>query len=219
LTTLLESISSWRGAALEIIVIDAGSRDGTVDVLREWNSVIDYWVSEPDGGIYDAMNKGVAAASGEYILHLNAGDQLLRLPLEELTSCLTGGVDAACFAVDVAGFGIHRPRTGFMLHFVNTLHHQGTFYRLATHMGYDARYRIYGDFDLNQRMMKTRKRVRLFDLVVSRQVTVGVSGDRSTDAEQYVLIKRNFGRPYILLARVWRYLTPALLKVKRLLNR
>ena len=57
----------------ELIVIDGGSEDGTVEVLRQWDDKIDYWFSETDSGIYDAMNKGIAAAHGEYVLHLNAG--------------------------------------------------------------------------------------------------------------------------------------------------
>lgn len=60
--------------ALEWIVIDGGSTDGSVDVIKEYADKITYWVSEPDKGIYNAMNKGVAQARGEYLLFRNAGD-------------------------------------------------------------------------------------------------------------------------------------------------
>lgn len=61
---------------IEWIVIDAASTDGTVDVIRKYSSNISYWVSEPDKGIYDGMNKGIAKATGQYLLFLNAGDTL-----------------------------------------------------------------------------------------------------------------------------------------------
>lgn len=59
---------------VEYIVIDGGSTDGTVDIIKKYAHRLAYWVSEPDGGIYDAMNKGIAHASGDYINFMNAGD-------------------------------------------------------------------------------------------------------------------------------------------------
>lgn len=59
----------------EYIIIDGGSTDGSVNIIRDYEDVIDYWVSEKDHGIYHAMNKGVAKAHGEYCLFLNSGDE------------------------------------------------------------------------------------------------------------------------------------------------
>ena len=52
---------------IEYIIIDGGSTDGTVDIIKKYANRIAYWVSEPDKGIYDAMNKGVVVATGEWI--------------------------------------------------------------------------------------------------------------------------------------------------------
>lgn len=61
-------------AELEIVVIDGGSTDGTTAVMERYGELISYGVSEPDGGLYDAMNKGIRAATGDYLWFVNAGD-------------------------------------------------------------------------------------------------------------------------------------------------
>lgn len=74
---LEKTIKSVKNQSLkdyEYIVIDGKSTDGTVDIIKKYQNNIDYWVSEKDEGIYDAMNKGVAAATGVLVFFLNAGD-------------------------------------------------------------------------------------------------------------------------------------------------
>lgn len=58
----------------EIVIVDGGSTDGTADIIQQHKHHIDRWVSEPDGGIYDAMNKGVRMATGDWVIFMNAGD-------------------------------------------------------------------------------------------------------------------------------------------------
>ncbi|MEO0473000.1 MAG: glycosyltransferase family 2 protein [Bacteroidota bacterium] len=70
----LQSIRALKGAAFEYIVIDGGSTDGSVRLIEENADMIDQWVSAPDKGIYDAMNKGISKARGQYLNFMNAGD-------------------------------------------------------------------------------------------------------------------------------------------------
>jgi len=72
----INSIISQSCKDFEYIVIDGGSTDGSVDIINKHVQNIDYWVSEPDKGIYNAMNKGIQAAKGDYLLFINSGDQL-----------------------------------------------------------------------------------------------------------------------------------------------
>ena len=62
---------------IEYIIIDGGSTDGTIDIIKKYKDKISYWVSEQDNGIYDAMNKGIDVATGDYIQFLNADDCLV----------------------------------------------------------------------------------------------------------------------------------------------
>jgi len=70
----VESVKNQTYQKFEYIVIDGGSYDGSLEFIKDNESLLDYWVSEPDSGVYQAMNKGIKKASGEYLLFLNSGD-------------------------------------------------------------------------------------------------------------------------------------------------
>jgi len=72
----IASVVSQSYNDYEYIIIDGGSTDGSVDVISENEDKIDYWISEPDFGIYNAMNKAITKAKGDYLYFLNSGDVL-----------------------------------------------------------------------------------------------------------------------------------------------
>ncbi len=72
----IDSVLQQSDSAFEWIVVDGASTDGTLDILRRCKAPLSHLISEPDQGLYDAMNKGIQAAQGEYTLFLNAGDWL-----------------------------------------------------------------------------------------------------------------------------------------------
>ena len=75
LNKTLNSVINQTYENLEYIVVDGGSTDGTVDNIKKYEDKIDYWVCEKDNGLYDAMNKGIDIATGEWINFMNAGDE------------------------------------------------------------------------------------------------------------------------------------------------
>ncbi|MFY0253350.1 glycosyltransferase family 2 protein [Chitinophaga sp. 30R24] len=72
----IKSVLSQTYQSIQYIVLDGGSTDGTVEILKQYNSCISFWKSEPDKGIYDAMNKAVSFAAGDYIYFLGSDDVL-----------------------------------------------------------------------------------------------------------------------------------------------
>jgi glycosyltransferase involved in cell wall biosynthesis len=108
----IDSVAAQSYPLIEYIVIDGGSTDGTVELLKDNEARIDFWVSEPDHGISDAFNKGIALASGEFISMLNSDDwmepQNLQLAIRRLRE-----TDATYVFGDLA---LHSPE-GDRMHF------------------------------------------------------------------------------------------------------
>ncbi len=70
----IQSVINQTYKNIEYIIIDGGSTDGTLDIIKKYKDKIDYWASEKDEGIYDAMNKGIKVAKGKYLAFINADD-------------------------------------------------------------------------------------------------------------------------------------------------
>lgn len=95
----IESVISQNYDELEYIIVDGGSTDGTIDIIQEYRRHIAKFVSEPDRGMYDAMNKGIALASGDAVCHLNSDDTYSSPDaLAHLVACLEGANAQAVFA-------------------------------------------------------------------------------------------------------------------------
>lgn len=75
ITSTIDSVLAQNFTDYEYIIIDSQSNDGTTDIIRRYSLKVTHFISEPDKGIYDGMNKGISISSGEYVLFLNAGDK------------------------------------------------------------------------------------------------------------------------------------------------
>ncbi|HLN10903.1 MAG TPA: glycosyltransferase family 2 protein [Xanthobacteraceae bacterium] len=194
----LRSVAAVKAPDIEYIVVDGLSTDGTLGVVRTFGSVVDQLISERDSGIYDAMNKGAAAASGRFILFINGDDELVpdgfsqaRLALatatEDVVSCVSE------IAVDGQFAGYLRPRP-VRLPFFNSMPHPSTFVR--TRVMKDFRFRedlrIASDYDLFLRLLIARKRFRTIDVVTAiHHRGGGVSADRALSRREIDIVKRD----------------------------
>jgi len=132
LEATIASVSKQDASLFEHIIVDGGSVDGSVDVIRRSAYKVSWWVSEPDSGIYNAMNKGIRNARGDYCVFLNSGDCFIRGDiLTRLSSMLSPEVDILYSdAVMVKGktsridWSPRHVTPGFFL--VSTLNHQNT---------------------------------------------------------------------------------------------
>ncbi|MFC3714908.1 glycosyltransferase family 2 protein [Luteimonas soli] len=156
LESCLESVATQESATIQHVVIDGGSTDGTVDILRRWSGKIDTWISEPDKGISDAMNKGLRLATGEWVLFLHADDELLAPDSISQVLQALDLIDAR-----IAGFPIRYGQPGASrllrpwgnasrLRFKTWLKHQGTFVKRSVFEDvgmHDETLRIAMDYD------------------------------------------------------------------------
>lgn len=97
----VKSVSDQTYRAFEYIVIDGNSADGSRDVIEKYSDKISHWVSEPDSGIYNAMNKGIQRASGEYLLFLNSGDTFYTDDVLEKVNKNVSGHDLVLFDIEL----------------------------------------------------------------------------------------------------------------------
>ncbi len=151
----IESVVRQSFKDYEYIVIDGGSTDGSVEVIKENASHIDYWVSEPDKGIYNAMNKGILQAHGEYLNFMNSGDCFHSLMVLSDVWNFQKGEDmliGGCMNPDTKKVHIFGEGPISLLYLMkNTINHQATFYRrkLFDKRLYDESYHIQSDCKFN----------------------------------------------------------------------
>lgn len=100
----IRSVLSKKTSAIEYIVIDGKSVDGTVDIIKKYHNKINFWLSESDCGIYEAMNKGIERSSGKWLLFLNAGDIFSKdLDISRLSFNWPSGKEFVMFPYKIIG--------------------------------------------------------------------------------------------------------------------
>lgn len=156
LRSTIESILPHLGKDVKYIIIDGGSNDGTLEIIRTYESYLAYWVSESDRGIYDAMNKGwFAAAEGSYILYIGSGDKLISLPsTKKILGLKCTGSPVIMGRCDI-GDKIHFcSRWSNEMRLRNTAHHQALMVCKLPSITkpFDIDLKVYADWDFNLRL-------------------------------------------------------------------
>jgi glycosyltransferase involved in cell wall biosynthesis len=133
----IQSVICQKFTDYEYIIIDGNSTDNSVNVIKKYSDSIHYWISEPDTGIYNAMNKGIKIATGEYVILMNSGDRFVDkntlfhvFSKEHTADLLVGNI-----IMEWKRFNERRscPSKITFYHFFagDTLHHQATFTKRA----------------------------------------------------------------------------------------
>ena len=181
---------------VEYIVIDGASTDGTNDIIRKYENAIDYWVSESDGGIYDAMNKALSVARGEWINFMNAGDKfasrdvvskVFEIELQDLvliygpTNLI--GIDGV-FLKNLKPLPMSK--MSLMLFDTRVACHQSVIYRRNKKFYYPSSLSLKGELDSYFRFLK-EGRIKRIDITISDYLLGGI-GERNKEANSRELL-------------------------------
>lgn len=182
-------------------IIDGGSTDGTVNLIKKYEDSIEYWISEKDHGIYDAMNKGWAYAEDDsYILFLGAGDRIESLPnlnQYDLSTCVFGNVT-------IGTERIYNSTADFRIRLGNTLHHQALLINKSIHVNppFNLKYKAYADYDFNARLYNRGTKFIFDDSFLSYALPGGLTEKFHTQ-ESLSIVRNNFGFLWEIAAKVY----------------
>lgn len=156
LSETIESVLNQTCKDFEFIVIDGGSTDGSEDLIKKNSSNIDYWISEKDKGVFNAMNKGIIKASGDFVIFMNSGDSFSdNFVLEEISPQLNEQFDIYYGNNYKKSAGSKRLKTypeklNFSFFYTSSINHQSTFIRKSLfekHFYYNEEYKIASDWE------------------------------------------------------------------------
>ena len=178
----IDSVISQTFRDFEWIVIDGGSTDGSKELIEQYSDHFAYWVSEPDKGIYNAMNKGIRVAKGEYLQFLNSGDWLYRKTT--LEKCLSHNYDSdiiygdLCFCNGETSEIYHYPQhlsLRFLYNF--SLGHPASFIKqsILQETLYDESLKLVSDWKFYFTQALNNRKFEHIDEVVSSFDTTGLS--------------------------------------------
>ncbi|MDR0408150.1 MAG: glycosyltransferase [Campylobacteraceae bacterium] len=168
---------------IEYIIIDGGSTDGTIDIIKKYKDKITFWISEKDDGIYDAMNKGTIKARGEWLNYMNAGDKFYKnTTIEEISEELDKMGDVVVIYGDTEmvfdkhnKYIRHAKKDGHKYH--HQFVHQSSFIKkdIALKYPYDTSFKIAGDTDFFTKLYNKGYKFAKINNIISIFNIIGVS--------------------------------------------
>lgn len=222
----LQSVFAQDYHAIEYVIVDGGSTDNTLQVITRHRERFAVVLTEPDNGIYDAMNKGLRLATGEYILFLNAGDELY--DSQTLSHAISNAPGADVYygntaVVDEAGKVLGDRRLAppenlnwKSLQFGMCVSHQSIIARRSLCSPYDLSFRISADIDWTIKLLRNAKKVVNVHAYISRFLHGGASAKRRRQGlkERWIILVRHYGlartifnHGLILLRFLWHRIT------------
>ncbi|WP_295721263.1 glycosyltransferase family 2 protein [Mucilaginibacter sp.] len=190
---------------IEYIIVDGLSNDGTLAVINKYAGSISKFISEKDKGIYDAMNKGLAMATGDYVIFMNSGDEFY--DVETVAAVFATGDDADIYYGEtemIAGDGQslgqrrHKAPTQFTwkgFKYGMSISHQAIYIRRALTEPYDNKYQLSADIDWIIRAAKKASKIVNVDRYVAKYLVGGMSKKKHRQSlqERFDIMKQNYG--------------------------
>lgn len=190
---------------IEYIIIDGASNDGTLDVIKKYKENIDIIISEKDKGIYDAMNKGLAQATGDYVLFLNSGDELydeqtIQTIVEKGNNAdiIYGETKLVDENREIVGNRRHKAPLQFgwkSFRYGMNICHQAIYVKRDITAPYELQYQLSSDIDWVIRAAKKAKTTQNVNDYVARYLVGGMSQKRHRQSlkERYQIFKKHYG--------------------------
>jgi glycosyltransferase involved in cell wall biosynthesis len=196
LQNCLNSIYEQQYPAIDIIVIDGKSTDGTIEILQTNTNRIHFWISEPDKGIYDAMNKALKHITGQWVYFLGADDTLL--PAFSEMAMHLNNPDNIYYG-NVLADGVKRSGLISPYYMAKAgIYHQAIIYPKSVFdkYTYNTKYRIAADYALNMQLYKNKDyKFTYVDIVIANYNHTGISSrivDEAFEKDKTKLILSNF---------------------------
>lgn len=194
----IESVVNQTFQDFEYIIIDGGSTDGSVEIIKEYADKINYWVSEPDKGIYNAMNKGILKAHGEYLNFMNSGDIFNNLNvLTNVAKELKADIGVGSYYKGNNTSAWYYPYTDatFFHLFKGTFNHQSSFIKrkLFNNCLYNENLKIVADWEFFvKKLILNNHSFQTLDVCIVNYDANGISNNSSKiyTAERQAVINR-----------------------------
>jgi len=214
----IQSVISQSYSNIEYIIIDGNSTDGTLEIIKKYQPSIARCISEPDNGLYDAMNKGLKLATGDYVWFLNAGDTLYsKNTVQEIVNTLGGEnlpdvIYGETQIIDSQGnlLAMRRLKAPKKLSWKSfrmgmLVCHQSFIVKRTIAAQYDLQYRFTADYDWCIRCMKKASVIFNTHLVLSRFMEAGLSAENRKESlkERYRIMCENYGKPATQIRHIW----------------
>src|SRR5690606_22395824 len=184
----VKSVTNQTYPHIEYIIIDGASTDGTLNILSRYAGHTAQLISEPDNGIYDAMNKGLAHATGDYVLFMNSGDEIYSADTVAEVFATASNADiyygeTELFDADWQSLGLRRHAIPEQFNWKSfrygmNISHQAIYIRRSLAGRYDPRYQLSADIDWIIRAAKAANKIVNTKRIVAKYLVGGMSKQR-----------------------------------------
>jgi len=203
----IQSVLSQTYRNIEYIIIDGGSTDGTLNIIRKYEKFISFWVSEKDKGIYDAMNKGLKLAKGRWLNFMNSGDTFYSkdtinsIPFTDFQNSPMIYGRTRLFSKNRKFLMILKPlicnKLNLILFNSGVVCHQAVFYNADIKFRYPDKYKTSGDLHSYFEYIKHGTAKRL-NTIIANYCEGGFSKNANSKIERLVILKEQAGVFYLL---------------------